>query len=221
MCPMVCVRMFLRYPITILRFYPSFCFSSSRSRKIRCDGAKPVCHNCCRRASSAVGGVPECTYDSAPKRRGPDRNPGARQRASLVNEADSSGRKRRRRIPEHSVSGYEISMDPQASAHTGHRPEQKPMRTYDSAGIPPAAHSQVPTRPPELSVIVEDLDVYRTRDRKPPYTLDSGISNYASPLSHFTPSSDIQHRVLHDSATHLSQVDPVFIALSSHLDPPS
>ncbi|TFK27969.1 hypothetical protein FA15DRAFT_103884 [Coprinopsis marcescibilis] len=47
-----------------------------RSRKIRCDGANPVCHNCSRRPS----GVDCCTYDSAPKRRGPDKRPGARQR---------------------------------------------------------------------------------------------------------------------------------------------
>lgn len=44
-----------------------------RSRKIRCDGAKPTCHNCTRRSS-------ECKYDAVPKRRGPDKKPGARQR---------------------------------------------------------------------------------------------------------------------------------------------
>ncbi|PFH53893.1 hypothetical protein AMATHDRAFT_186506 [Amanita thiersii Skay4041] len=46
-----------------------------RLRKIRCDGAKPVCHNCSRRASNS-----ECIYDAIPKRRGPDKTPGARQR---------------------------------------------------------------------------------------------------------------------------------------------
>jgi len=48
---------------------------SSRSRKIRCDGGKPKCQKCARRSS-------ECTYDAAPKRRGPDKKPGARQRTS-------------------------------------------------------------------------------------------------------------------------------------------
>ncbi|KAF7768132.1 transcriptional regulator family: Fungal Specific TF [Agaricus bisporus var. burnettii] len=47
-----------------------------RTRKIRCDGAKPVCHNCGRRTS----GDNECDYDAVPKRRGPDKAPGARQR---------------------------------------------------------------------------------------------------------------------------------------------
>ncbi|TBU28622.1 hypothetical protein BD311DRAFT_663142 [Dichomitus squalens] len=49
-----------------------------RGRKIRCDGAKPVCHNCSRRTENPH----LCTYDTAPKRRGPDRVPGARQRSA-------------------------------------------------------------------------------------------------------------------------------------------
>jgi Fungal Zn(2)-Cys(6) binuclear cluster domain len=47
---------------------------SSRNRKIRCDGAQPVCHSCGLRQGE------ECIYDPAPKRRGPDKTPGARQR---------------------------------------------------------------------------------------------------------------------------------------------
>jgi hypothetical protein len=49
----------------------------SRQRKIRCDGAKPTCEVCIKR------GVSVCTYDAAPKRRGPDRQPGARQRLRM------------------------------------------------------------------------------------------------------------------------------------------
>ena len=48
-----------------------------RNRKIRCDGAKPVCHNCTKRSSSSEDA---CSYDAMPKRRGPDKLPGARQR---------------------------------------------------------------------------------------------------------------------------------------------
>lgn len=47
----------------------------SRGRKIRCDGAKPMCFNCNHRGS------PTCDYDTVPKRRGPDRQPGSRQRS--------------------------------------------------------------------------------------------------------------------------------------------
>ncbi|KAH7885280.1 hypothetical protein F5I97DRAFT_1884201 [Phlebopus sp. FC_14] len=68
-----------------------------RTRKIRCDGAKPTCHNCSRRAKANE----ECTYDAAPKRRGPDKTPGARQRmareARLESEADVVASRRRRR----------------------------------------------------------------------------------------------------------------------------
>ncbi|KDR82669.1 hypothetical protein GALMADRAFT_275797 [Galerina marginata CBS 339.88] len=66
-----------------------------RTRKIRCDGAKPVCHNCGRRANANT----ECNYDPIPKRRGPDKTPGARQRLArdLRNEIDNAPSRRRRR----------------------------------------------------------------------------------------------------------------------------
>ncbi|KAF8634264.1 hypothetical protein AX17_004221 [Amanita inopinata Kibby_2008] len=44
-----------------------------RSRKIRCDSKRPTCNNCARRSNT-------CAYDAAPKRRGPDKHPGTRQR---------------------------------------------------------------------------------------------------------------------------------------------
>ncbi|KAJ7677492.1 hypothetical protein B0H17DRAFT_944826 [Mycena rosella] len=62
-----------------------------RTRKIRCDGAKPICHNCGKRAS----GGSDCNYDPLPKRRGPDKTPGARQRAARK-MSEGGGRSRRR-----------------------------------------------------------------------------------------------------------------------------
>ncbi|KAK2464793.1 hypothetical protein APHAL10511_003211 [Amanita phalloides] len=44
-----------------------------RSRKIRCDSKRPTCNNCARRSNA-------CVYDAVPKRRGPDKRPGTRQR---------------------------------------------------------------------------------------------------------------------------------------------
>lgn len=44
-----------------------------RSRKIRCDSKRPTCNNCARRSNA-------CIYDAVPKRRGPDKHPGTRQR---------------------------------------------------------------------------------------------------------------------------------------------
>ncbi|OSD04886.1 hypothetical protein PYCCODRAFT_1465840 [Trametes coccinea BRFM310] len=45
-----------------------------RVRKLRCDGAKPVCYNCQKVAHTGV----ECVYDPAPKRRGQDKAPRTR-----------------------------------------------------------------------------------------------------------------------------------------------
>ncbi|EAU85892.2 hypothetical protein CC1G_02915 [Coprinopsis cinerea okayama7 len=64
-----------------------------RTRKIRCDGAKPTCHNCSRRTT----GNNDCTYDSVPKRRGPDKCPGARQRSARGANGEVVGPRRRRR----------------------------------------------------------------------------------------------------------------------------
>ena len=60
-------------------FLPFF----SRSRKIRCDSTRPVCNNCVRRSN-------ECEYDLVPKRRGPDKRPGTRQRSCKKRPADGS-----------------------------------------------------------------------------------------------------------------------------------
>ncbi|KAJ8501742.1 hypothetical protein ONZ45_g12033 [Pleurotus djamor] len=54
-----------------------------RARKIRCDSTRPVCNNCHRRSN-------ECVYDAVPKRRGPDKNPGTRQRSCKKRPADGS-----------------------------------------------------------------------------------------------------------------------------------
>jgi hypothetical protein len=67
---------------------------SSRGRKIRCDGAKPVCFHCCQRGGSEL-----CSYDPIPKRRGPDRVQGARTRGPKPKEGDGERRRRRRRPP--------------------------------------------------------------------------------------------------------------------------
>lgn len=76
---------------TIL-FLSSTLSFSSRVRKIRCDGAKPVCFHCCQR-----GGNEQCSYDTLPKRRGPDRVQGARTRGTRPKEGDGVPPRRRRR----------------------------------------------------------------------------------------------------------------------------
>ncbi|KAL1745128.1 hypothetical protein HDZ31DRAFT_37102 [Schizophyllum fasciatum] len=59
-----------------------------RNRKIRCDGARPACHNC------TVKGNSECNYDALPRRRGPDKVPGARHRPSASRRSTSQPRGR-------------------------------------------------------------------------------------------------------------------------------
>ncbi|KAG1853089.1 hypothetical protein F4604DRAFT_2044544 [Suillus subluteus] len=54
-----------------------------RARKIRCDSTRPICHNCVYRSN-------ECQYDAAPKRRGPDKRPGTRQRSRKKCPTDGS-----------------------------------------------------------------------------------------------------------------------------------
>ncbi|CAK5282641.1 unnamed protein product [Mycena citricolor] len=54
-----------------------------RGRKIRCDSNRPTCYNCVRRKNV-------CIYDSAPRRRGPDKHPGTRQRSCKKRPVDGS-----------------------------------------------------------------------------------------------------------------------------------
>ncbi|KAL0580568.1 hypothetical protein V5O48_001481 [Marasmius crinis-equi] len=58
--------------------------SDSRGRKIRCDSTRPVCNNCVRRSNT-------CEYDTVPKRRGPDKRPGTRQRSCKKRPTADSG----------------------------------------------------------------------------------------------------------------------------------
>lgn len=95
---------------------PLILYFLSRNRKIRCDGAKPACHNCSKRNAANN----DCDYDAIPKRRGPDRNPGARQRVprDLKNEFEGPIRHRRRAHPNTSsgsTSGSVTASEKQSS----------------------------------------------------------------------------------------------------------
>ena len=105
----------LSYPFQGFITIPDY-QNSSRTRKIRCDGAKPVCHNCGRRTN----GNNECNYDPIPKRRGPDKTPGGRQRMArdIRNQIDKasipSRRHRRGRANSILDSNQTSSQQPQA-----------------------------------------------------------------------------------------------------------
>lgn len=111
----------------------------SRTRKIRCDGAKPVCHNCGRRTT----GNNECTYDPVPKRRGPDKTPGARQRMArdVRNQLDSSllqSRRRRRTRDVPSLDPNDTIEYSSSSLSPPSLPQQDAIALPISLSIPPA-----------------------------------------------------------------------------------
>lgn len=59
-----------------------------RSRKLKCDGAKPKCYNCTRRKE------PECSYDQVLRRRGPGKKPKTGRRAKAGKDGkDGKGAK--------------------------------------------------------------------------------------------------------------------------------
>ncbi|KAJ7090726.1 hypothetical protein B0H15DRAFT_778610 [Mycena belliarum] len=72
-----------------------------RGRKIRCDSNRPACNNCVRRKN-------ECIYDTAPRRRGPDKRPGTRQRSCKKRPSDGpSPPQKRKRKPSPATPGAE------------------------------------------------------------------------------------------------------------------
>ncbi|KAJ6517296.1 hypothetical protein C8R47DRAFT_1086911 [Mycena vitilis] len=75
-----------------------------RGRKIRCDSNRPSCNNCVRRKN-------ECIYDAAPKRRGPDKRPGTRQRSCKKRPKDGSDPpplKRKRKASSASTTAVDV-----------------------------------------------------------------------------------------------------------------
>ncbi len=125
----------------------------SRNRKIRCDGAKPVCHNCSRRTDNSQ----VCNYDAAPKRRGPDRTPGARQR-SVGGSSGERPQRKRRRVPAQDESGRVYV------SHQSTSPDGK------SASFSPTTHSfmadAVASRPDGLTIIQEVGPTHYNRRRQ-------------------------------------------------------
>lgn len=121
----------------------------SRTRKIRCDGTKPTCHNCTRRA----GPSDPCVYDAAPKRRGPDKTPGARQRMARQvrqqSDADTVASPRRRRRRYDSPSTQPQFCPSPTSAHPLAPLEVPPVLDPQLVDMPPF-HSDPAASPPPL-----------------------------------------------------------------------
>ncbi|PIL36283.1 transcription factor [Ganoderma sinense ZZ0214-1] len=110
-----------------------------RARKIRCDSTRPFCHNCLRRNN-------ECEYDAVPKRRGPDKRPGTRQRSCKKRPPDaeptSASAKKKRKTNADGESGV-LSFDVKVKENVtgGHRRGQLSSRgamdDMNALNIPP------------------------------------------------------------------------------------
>ncbi|KAI5121039.1 hypothetical protein M0805_008615 [Coniferiporia weirii] len=112
-----------------------------RSRKIRCDGGKPMCYNCRQRGTGI------CEYDAVPKRRGADRQPGARQR-----QGSSTGPRTRRQhfkggkgtVDGRADSVLQVTRGPKSSAQKYVSPPSLPITSDyttspdDNAARPPS-----------------------------------------------------------------------------------
>ncbi|KAJ7208204.1 hypothetical protein GGX14DRAFT_543424 [Mycena pura] len=108
-----------------------------RARKIRCDSTRPHCANCARR-----GEVATCLYDAAPKRRGPDRRPGTRQRRCKSRKADELPR------------GASSDADADAAARAGSPMLALPAPT--PVLPPPEPASPAAARAPALRISTDD-----------------------------------------------------------------
>ena len=173
----------------------SLFFFSSRTRKIRCDGAKPACHNCARRTT----GSNECNYDPVPKRRGPDKMPGARQRLArdLKKERSPGGPVRRRRRVNETVSlNGNITEDYQTDSPSA----DDPRRSATSDLLTPLSTLALP--------ISDRLHSPDNFVHVPPLESSSSVSS-------ISPTSKKPSAVSYTDAYKMSSVDPLTsVALS-------
>ncbi|KAJ7260366.1 hypothetical protein B0H12DRAFT_1107906 [Mycena haematopus] len=169
-----------------------------RGRKIRCDSNRPSCANCVRRKN-------ECIYDAVPRRRGPDKRPGTRQRSCKKRPADGSLppplKRKRKPVPSSStgVDGDDSptgslsgSGDPSAAMKDSQKPTtQVRKRTSVSSSVPVPYSQPRPIQPhPQPSTSAPtplriNTDFYKYSQPSP----QSRSSHSDTPAFHsFTPS---------------------------------
>lgn len=116
----------------------------SRSRKIRCDSTRPVCNNCVRRSNA-------CEYDAVPKRRGPDKRPGTRQRSCKKRPADGSAppAPKRKRTTSDRLSETPVASKTKERMSTSKRSPSSGPRHTDR---PHDIHPHVPVYSPPMDL---------------------------------------------------------------------
>ncbi|KAI0661402.1 hypothetical protein C8Q70DRAFT_911816 [Cubamyces menziesii] len=121
-----------------------------RARKIRCDSTRPFCHNCLRRNN-------ECEYDAVPKRRGPDKRPGTRQRSCKKRPPDSepasaSAKKKRKTNAEGEsvVLSFDVKVKENVTggARSTHFSSRGAMDDMNAAHMPPQGGLYIETSIP-------------------------------------------------------------------------
>lgn len=128
--------------LPLLTQTPQFVGMDSRARKIRCDSTRPHCNNCVRRGN-------DCEYDAKPKRRGPDKRPGTRQRSCKKRppeaEPPTSIAKKKRKIEGEDDDGSSITFDERVGTTNGARhPSLVPATPIPDGG----SRLRMPQAPP-------------------------------------------------------------------------
>ncbi|KAI8992919.1 hypothetical protein BD414DRAFT_437399 [Trametes punicea] len=157
-----------------------------RARKIRCDSTRPFCHNCLRRNN-------ECEYDAVPKRRGPDKRPGTRQRSCKKRPPDaepaSASARRRRKTNAEGESGM-LSFDVKVKENvTGGARSAQPtsrgaMDGMNTTQMPPQVASYIDTSIPPRGT---GPDAIYPKDELSPSFLRSSVNmdfSLSSPIDY-------------------------------------
>ncbi|KAF8828455.1 hypothetical protein HHX47_DHR3000283 [Lentinula edodes] len=144
-----------------------------RSRKIRCDSARPVCTNCHRRKNV-------CEYDAAPKRRGPDKRPGTRRRSCKKRPADGSTpppSKRKKIETDEVTSTNQIS--PSTKSKTAMTEKKRSLSTDKHGQVP--IESTYEDTPPGLRISTDNTVIKNHLGRRYSSSMDYDDIHYKSP----------------------------------------
>ncbi|KAI0718234.1 hypothetical protein C8T65DRAFT_639443 [Cerioporus squamosus] len=139
-----------------------------RIRKTRCDGAKPVCYNCQKRPPE----VGDCSYEVQPKRRGQDKQPGTRVRAS------TTSRPAKRKRVDGRTEDEEEASESGSAAHTSGGDESQP------SSQPQPSSDNCSGLSTDVEESAEEYDPFPLVDLDPPSTdAELGLGRYAEELS--------------------------------------
>lgn len=178
-----------------------------RSRKIRCDGAKPKCFHCSQREEND-----ECTYDTLPKRRGPDKIRGARSRAARPDDdGDPPPRRRRRHLPtvDQAASGSYGITQPSVSAKPSKHDTLK-----DSSLVDSQPHGVLNEVDPGFELLEGSELFGTTASHNEMFTVESGITEYNPSFVRVVEYENTDEATYH--TTNTSVIPEAYIAFAQH-----